>query len=421
MADLTGKILANRYRVDSSLGRGGMADVYKVWDQQRAVYLAMKLLREDLAEDKIFLRRFKREAQTLSRLQHPNIVRFYGLEQDGHSAFMIIEFIEGHALRREIFNAGEQMSFKRVLDISQATCTALHYAHAQGMVHCDIKPGNILVDKSGRVLITDFGISRMTEAATSTMVGIGTPAYMSPEQVRGEDPQPTTDIYSFGVLLYEMITGGERPFTGESENSTGSNSERVRWEHLNLDPPSPSKFNPAITPELEAVVMKCIEKEPKDRFPTALDLLNAINGALHPIIGGMDTLPLEKLDTGSFGGFDQGDPLTPSEVPAETLIFDTGSRPAGKKGGLRIWIAAVLGLVIIAVTAVAISANRGPTAEDIMEIRSRVAATFEARELATAAVEDAAERLLTETAPTPAPGSALDAGTPQANASFAGP
>jgi serine/threonine protein kinase len=280
MSELVGRLLNRRYRMEASLGRGGMAEVYKVWDEERATYLALKLLREDLAEDQVFLRRFKREAQTLAKLQHPNIVRFYGLEQEGPLAFILMDYIEGRSLRREIFDARGPLSPQRVLEIMQSVCAALYYAHQKGFVHCDIKPGNVLIDKKGTVYLTDFGIARMTESATATMVGAGTPAYMAPEQARGEDPTPQTDIYALGVVLFEMLTSGERPFTGEHAKTGGSTSEKVRWEQMNLRPPSPRKFNPKISSKLEAVVLKCLEKEPEQRYQSALELLNAVIAAV---------------------------------------------------------------------------------------------------------------------------------------------
>ncbi len=279
MGDLIGQTLLNRYRVDAFIGHGGMADVYKVWDAQRATYLAMKLLHEELTEDMVFLRRFKREAQTLARLQHPNIVRYYGLEQDGARAFILMDFVEGRSLRKGIFEAGGPLSVEQVLAVMRPVCSALHYAHSKDMVHCDIKPANIMLHNNGVVLVTDFGIARMTESTTTTLVGAGTPAYMAPEQVRGEEPTPQTDIYALGVTLFEMLTGGERPFTGEHAQTTGSTSEKVRWEQAHLPSPSPRNWNPRVTPKLEAVVSRCLEKEPGKRYPCALDLLNALESA----------------------------------------------------------------------------------------------------------------------------------------------
>ncbi|MGD8760120.1 MAG: serine/threonine-protein kinase, partial [Anaerolineales bacterium] len=276
MPPVQGQTIAGRYRVMQSVGRGGMAEVYRVWDEDRASYLALKLLRDDLAEDRVFLRRFKREAQTLAKLQHPNIVRFYGLEQDGMQAFMLMDFVEGTSLRTEIFKLdGKPMPPGRILTVMRPVCSALHFAHNQGMVHCDIKPANIMIEKTGRVLVTDFGIARMTDAATATMVGAGTPAYMAPEQVQGVDPAPSVDVYAMGVVLFEMLSGGERPFTGEHAQTTGSTSEKVRWEQVNLMAPSIRRFNPKVSPEMEAVVARALAKNPADRYPTAFAFMEA--------------------------------------------------------------------------------------------------------------------------------------------------
>jgi len=274
MDDIIGKIIAERYRVESFLGKGGMAEVYKVWDQKRSVYLALKILHADLAEDIVFLRRFKREAQTLSKLQHPNIVRFYGTEQVGDLVYMLMDYVEGTTLRKEIFQAKGPLAMEWILEITKSVCAALDYAHKSGFVHCDVKPANIMIHKNGAVYVSDFGIARMTEASTATMVGAGTPAYMAPEQARGEAPVPQTDIYSLGVVLFEMLTGGERPFTGESAKTTGATSEKVRWEQIRLPAPPPSKFNSSIPQSMDEIVLKCLEKSPVARYLSATDLLN---------------------------------------------------------------------------------------------------------------------------------------------------
>nr|MBC8503342.1 serine/threonine protein kinase [Chloroflexota bacterium] len=280
MTILTGKNIQNRYQVNDFLGRGGMAEVYKVWDSKRMTFLAMKVLHEDLALDRVFMRRFQREAQTLAKLQHPNIVRFYGLEQDGRLAFMLLDFIEGETLKHKIFDAGGPMPLGEIRDVLRSLCGALQFAHSEGLVHCDIKPGNIMIDQHGKVLLSDFGIARMADAATATMVGMGTPAYMAPEQARGLDPTPYSDIYALGIVLFEMLTGGERPFTGEQAQTTGSISEKVRWEQMHIESPSPSRWNPKISPELEAVVLKSLMKNPDERYQTPLDLVNALEIAL---------------------------------------------------------------------------------------------------------------------------------------------
>lgn len=281
MSSLVGKTIQNRYFVQEFIGRGGMAEVYKVWDKQRMTLLAMKVLLEDLALDRVFVRRFKREANTLERLQHPNIVRFFGFEKENHLAFLLMDYIEGQSLKRFIHDAnGKAMPYSQIRKVTRSVCGALNYAHSQGLVHCDIKPANIMIDTQGNVRLADFGIARMSDAATATMVGAGTPAYMAPEQVRGEDPVPQTDVYALGVVLYEMFTGGERPFTGDQAQTTGGTSERVRWEQLHLPPPSPKDWNSSISDEIESVILKCLDKNPANRYQTALELSNALEKAL---------------------------------------------------------------------------------------------------------------------------------------------
>ena len=247
-------MINDRYRVDKFLGRGGMADVYRVWDKERGVNLALKMLHEELALDKVFLRRFKREAETLSTLQHPNIVRFYGMDVLDRQIYMLLDYVPGESLKHRIYDSPGPLRNDEIIDIMRPLCSALGYAHKQGLVHCDIKPGNVLFASDGSALVADFGIARFADAATATMVGAGTPAYMAPEQIKGLDPVPQTDIYSLGVVLFEMLTGGERPFTGDQATITGSTSAKVRWEQVNLQPPSPRICNSEISISMEEVV-----------------------------------------------------------------------------------------------------------------------------------------------------------------------
>jgi eukaryotic-like serine/threonine-protein kinase len=276
---LVGKTLLNRYQVIEFVGRGGMAEVYKAWDQNRSIHLALKRLHNDLAQDKIFLRRFLREAQTLSALQHPNIVRFFGIESDNLTVFMLMDFIDGTTLKAEIFKANEKFLKQNfIVHVMQSVCPALHYAHQQGLVHCDLKPANILINKDGGVFLSDFGIARMADTATSSLSGFGTPAYMAPELVMGYPPSIQSDIYAVGIILYELFTGGERPFIGERAQISGPTNEKVRWEQVHLVPTSPKYFNPTINPAYEAVILKCLAKTPGERFTSALALMNAVEG-----------------------------------------------------------------------------------------------------------------------------------------------
>ncbi len=289
MSKLVGYVVAGRYRVDEFLGRGGMAEVYKVWDQQRATFLAMKVLHESLAEDKVFLRRFRREATNLAKLRHPNIVRFYEWGEANELVFMLMEYVQGITLSKALKRSGKPFLPSQAVGIIQQVCSALHYAHEQGLAHCDIKPSNIMLDANGRVFLTDFGIARVTEgAATATMVGAGTPAYMSPEQVDGADPTPQTDIYAIGVVLFEMLTGGERPFTGERATITGTIGEKIRWEKRKLSPPSPRQYNPEVSPKIEAVIMRCLSKDRRSRYSSVTMLLDEL---LQAVGDNTETLP----------------------------------------------------------------------------------------------------------------------------------
>jgi serine/threonine protein kinase len=292
-----GDILASRYRIVSELGKGGMAEVYKVWDSEMNTHLALKLLRDDLAEDKIFLRRFKREAKNLSELQHPNIVRFYGFKIEDGNAFMLLDFIDGITLRKMIYELDGPMPMEEIVKLLRPICSALQFAHNKGLVHNDVKPANIMIHQNGSVLLTDFGIARMIEGTTMTLAGAGTPAYMAPEQCRGMDATPQTDIYALGIILFELITGGERPFTGERAKTTGTVGEKVRWEQVNSRPLSVRKYNKSVSPAIEKIIKKCLAKEPGDRYQSTIDLLTDLTTKSFPPI--IDDEKIPRLESSS--------------------------------------------------------------------------------------------------------------------------
>ena len=282
MVDLVDRTLLGRYRIEQAIGRGGMAEVYKAWDNQRNYHVAIKVLREDLAEDREFDRRFRREAEALARLAHRNIVRFYGFERAGHLAFIVMDYVEGTTLRRRIFDADGPLPVDEVLSVMEQVALALHYAHAQGVLHRDVKPGNIMIQPDGQALVTDFGIAKAADAATMTAVMPGTPAYMSPEQCRSEPLDVRTDVYSLGIVAYEMLTG-RRPFVGDIEGAgTGSTGERIRWEQMHARPLALRRLNPALSPLVETVVLRALAKDLQARFATVIEFWEALQAVLGP-------------------------------------------------------------------------------------------------------------------------------------------
>ena len=278
-SNIVGQIIANQFRVDTFISAGGMGSVFRVWDLKRNVPLAMKVLHPDLAEDHIIFERFKREARALRKLEHPNIVPFYGLFETSSLIFLLERFIDGPTLKEVLTQkSGLPFSDEDVLCIMKALCSAVGYAHNNNVIHCDIKSANIMVDRGGHIYLSDFGIARHAESDVTAMPGAGTPAYMAPEQILGRTVTKETDIYAIGVLLFELLTG-VRPFRG-SENprdQTGNTAnERIRYAHLNLPAPDPRQFNPTISPSLSAVVLKALEKDPSARYSSCQELFSTL-------------------------------------------------------------------------------------------------------------------------------------------------
>lgn len=281
MTIIPGQVISNRFRIESHLGSGGMGNVFKVWDFQRNAPLALKALHKHLAETPDGLRQLKAEAQALERLTHPNIVPFYGFFGVDDDVFLLEEFIEGTSLK-EILKKKKAHSFssEEVLNYLKPICTGLHYAHNQGIIHCDVKPGNILCNNRGQVYLTDFGIAHYLGTSRKSDKPIGTPAYMAPEQIRGETPTRQTDVYALGILLYSMLTGGQLPFTGDRAEVSGTFAKKVMWEQTHLSPPTPRLINPSISPGVEAVIFQCLEKDANLRYSTVLDFFNDLAIAL---------------------------------------------------------------------------------------------------------------------------------------------
>ena len=261
-----GRVLADRYELLSHIARGGMADVWEAKDSLLGRRVAVKILHPQFSADDSFIKRFRREAQAAANLSHPNIVSIFDWGEEGSTYFIVMELIEGRPLRNVIRSEGRLLP-RRAAEIAAETAAALAVAHRGGLIHRDIKPANILLASDGAVKVTDFGIARAwddSQELTKTGAVIGTATYFSPEQAQGEPADERSDLYSLGVVLYEMLVGTP-PFTGESPVS-------VAYQHVQEPALVPSVDNPDIPHDLERIVMRAMDKVPEDRYQTALDL-----------------------------------------------------------------------------------------------------------------------------------------------------
>src|ERR1700712_1953606 len=263
--------IGGRYEVGELLGRGGMAEVRKGTDVRLGRTVAIKRLRTDLASDATFQARFRREAQSAASLNHPAIVSVYDtgeeMSTDGSNVaqpYIVMEYVAGRTLR-DIIREGRKILPERALEITSGVLAALDYSHRAGIIHRDIKPGNVMLTPSGDVKVMDFGIARAVSDASSTMTQtaavVGTAQYLSPEQARGENVDSRSDVYSTGCLLYELLTG-RPPFVGDSPVA-------VAYQHVREQAPPPSSLDEDLTPELDAIVMKSLAKSVGDRYPSA--------------------------------------------------------------------------------------------------------------------------------------------------------
>ena len=262
--DLTGSLFADRYTLERKLGSGGMADVWLAEDQELGRRVAVKILHERYASDEQFVERFRREATHAAGLSHPNIVSIYDRGVVDGSYFIVMEYIEGRTLKELIVTRGP-CPVPVAISYTRQILAALRYAHKNGIIHRDIKPHNVLVDREGRVKVADFGIARagaseMTEAGSI----VGTAQYLSPEQARGAPVDESSDLYSTGIVLYELLTGTV-PFTGETP-------VEIAMKHLSQTPEAPSAHRPEIPRDLDLVVLRALAKEPAERYRSAAEL-----------------------------------------------------------------------------------------------------------------------------------------------------
>lgn len=264
-----GKRLDGRYEIHELLGVGGMAYVYKAYDNIEKRWVAIKILKEELAGNSDFLRRFRNESKAIAVLSHPNIVKVYDVSFGDRIQYIVMEYIDGITLKQYIEQQGE-IKWREALYFTVQILRALQHAHEKGIIHRDIKPQNIMLLEDGTIKVTDFGIARFSQAETQTMTdkAIGSVHYIAPEQARGGYINDKADIYSVGVMLYEMLTG-QLPFVAD-------NAVSVAIMQMQAEPTPPSRINPSIPKGLEEITMHAMEKNPAQRFPSAADMLEDV-------------------------------------------------------------------------------------------------------------------------------------------------
>lgn len=367
--------LGERYEIGRLLGRGGMAEVYLAHDKRLNRTVAVKVLRSDLARDEQFQERFRREAQAAAGLNYPAIVGVYDTGEDHRTEatgeevtipFIVMEYVEGETLRSYI-SEEEPMSERRASEIMAGVLGALEYSHKAGIVHRDIKPGNVMITKSGAVKVMDFGIARAvaesTAAMTQTQAVMGTAQYLSPEQARGQQVDARSDVYSAAVVLYELLTG-RPPFTGDSPVS-------IAYQHVRETPLAPSTFNPNISPTMDAVVLKGLTKDRDHRYQSAAEFSRDIAA----VAAGREPL---ALAAGAASDEAATAMLSPSDYPTEvvgdqstqlipthtTTLAPTALSPAATdgpgdeleeeqkdRGKILIWVLAAIALLAVAAAA----------------------------------------------------------------------
>lgn len=283
-------LLRDRYRLDRKVAGGGMGTVFAATDQKLNRQVAIKILADHLADDGSFVERFRREARAVAGLGHPNIANVYDYGEEDGCHFIVMELAPGRDLARVLREEGP-LAPNRVVPIVTQICAALGHAHAAGIVHRDVKPANVILNDADGVKVTDFGIARAAGDSKLTMTGsvLGTAHYVSPEQANGAPLTPSSDIYSLGIVTYELLTGA-LPFTGESLMA-------VAMRHISEDVPAPSDLNPDVPADLDDVVRRATRKDPGERFADAAEMAVALSGAL-------DTAPVAAGGTVPFGALD---------------------------------------------------------------------------------------------------------------------
>ncbi|HEX9891878.1 MAG TPA: Stk1 family PASTA domain-containing Ser/Thr kinase [Actinomycetota bacterium] len=330
MANGSKRVLAGRYQIEGAVGEGGMAKVFRGTDTVLGRTVAVKVLAPQFARDGQFVERFRREAQASAGLNHPNIVSVFDTGSENGIHYIVMEFLEGRTLKQVIAEEG-RLHPDRASEIAEGVAKALGAAHAQGLVHRDVKPGNIMLTPQGEVKVMDFGIARVTtgEALTQTATVLGTASYFSPEQAKGEAVDARSDIYAVGCVLYEMLTG-RPPFSGDS-------AVGVAYKHVREDAPLPSSLNPDVSRTMDAVIMKALSKNPANRYQSASDMAQD----LARVRQGMPVAATPVLP---------GDPtqMVTRPVTQGTAVMDALPEEDEEPGGSRTWLVVLVTVLVVA-------------------------------------------------------------------------
>ena len=339
MADDTLRVLGDRYEIHQRLARGGMAQVYLARDRSLDRPVAVKELAPEFAVDPTFVERFRREAQAAANLAHPNIVGVYDWGTQDGTYFIVMEYIEGPSLSQVIRHDGP-LHPRRAAEIASEVAAALGFAHSRGLVHRDVKPGNVLLTGTGQSKVTDFGIARALSSGDDelTQAGsvMGTATYFSPEQAQGLPVDPRSDLYSLGVVLFEMLTG-RPPFSGETPLA-------ISYKHVQDRPPLPTSIVTDIPPALEAVVMKLLRKRPDDRYASAEE----VRADLRRFANGEHTIAERELvGAAAAAAAVAGADATRCRVLAVPPPEDALAEPDEERSRTGLWLGLVVLLVLL--------------------------------------------------------------------------
>lgn len=333
--------IGSRYELIEEIGRGGMGIVYKARDRETDEIVALKLLNPDIASDQRIMERFKTELRLARRVTHKNVCRIYDINRTGTTAYISMEFVEGESLRR-VLNRMGGFTVRKGSEMIRQLCEGLREAHRAGIIHRDLKPENIMLDQAGNVKIMDFGIARLMSSEQTSIGGIsGTPAYMSPEQAEGRTLDPRSDIYSLGLVMYEMFTG-RIAFSGDTPVS-------VALKQTRETPPTPRSVEPLLPIELEQVILRCLEKDPEKRFHSLDEIQAALSSP-----SGVAVPPQRPVKTKISTWFSESDyVLAPKPARKLLLIIQGGylflygatlyylepaSRVFEQEFGLPVWV-----------------------------------------------------------------------------------